>query len=152
MYFIKNPNILADMIVEIYNNNPNAVVYMPKKRTKVKLQYVVNKKDKDENIDNQYKEFVRNFRNIPGNTYIEYDYLTYKNLVLDKINESSIDDSVIKKIGKKFVKNLKGEGINNYNTIKIDKDALKKNILKIRYNNGRKLNNKYLHDDMLISN
>ena len=36
--------------------------------------------------------------------------------------------------------------------IKIDKDALKKNILKIRYNNGRKLNNKYLHDDMFISN
>ena len=36
--------------------------------------------------------------------------------------------------------------------IKIDKDALKINILKIRYNNGRKLNNKYLHDDMIISN
>ena len=36
--------------------------------------------------------------------------------------------------------------------MKIDKDALKKNILKIRYNNGRKLNNKYLHDDMLILN
>ena len=36
--------------------------------------------------------------------------------------------------------------------IKIDKDAVKKNILKIRYNNGRKVNNKYLHDDMIISN
>ena len=36
--------------------------------------------------------------------------------------------------------------------IKIDKDALKKNILKIRYNNGRKLNNKYLHDDMIMNN
>ena len=36
--------------------------------------------------------------------------------------------------------------------IKIDKDALKKSILKIRYNNGRKLNNKYLRDDMIISN
>ena len=36
--------------------------------------------------------------------------------------------------------------------IEIDKDALKKNILKIRYNNGRKLNNKYLHDGMSISN
>ena len=36
--------------------------------------------------------------------------------------------------------------------MKIDKDALKKNILKIRYNNGRKLNNKYLHDDMIVSN
>ena len=36
--------------------------------------------------------------------------------------------------------------------IKIDKNALKKNILKIRYNNGRKLNNKSLSDDMIISN
>ena len=55
-------------------------------------------------------------------------------------------------MGKEFIKNLKGEGINQYRMIKIDKDALKKNILKIRYNNGRKLNNKYLHDDMIISN
>ena len=131
MYFIKNPNILADMIVEIYNNNPNALVYRLKKRTKVKMQYVTNKIDKDENIDYQYKDFVRNFRNIPGNTYIEYDYLTYKNLVLDKINEPGIDDSLIKKIGKKFVEKLEGKGINDYNTIKTDKDALKKNILKM---------------------
>ena len=36
--------------------------------------------------------------------------------------------------------------------IKIDKDALKKNILKLRYNNGRKLNDKYLHHDIIISN
>ena len=36
--------------------------------------------------------------------------------------------------------------------IKIDKDALKKNILKVRYNNGRNLNNKSLHDDVFISN
>ena len=35
MYFIKNPNILADVIVEIYNNSPNAVVYMPKKEQKL---------------------------------------------------------------------------------------------------------------------
>ena len=152
IHYIKNPNILADIIVEIYNKNPNAIVYKPKKRTKVKLQYVVNKIDKDENIDDQYKNFVRAFRNIPGNTYIEYTYQTYKDLVLDKVNQPSIDDSLIKKIGKKFIENLEGKGINDYNTIKIDKDALKKNILKIRYTNGRKLNNKYLHDDMLISN
>ena len=47
---------------------------------------------------------------------------------------------------------MKGQGIDKYKITKIDKDALKKNILKIRYNNGRKLNNKYLHDDMIISN
>ena len=51
-----------------------------------------------------------------------------------------------------MLESLKGEGIDDYNTIKIDTDALKKNILKIRYTNVRKVNSKYLHDDMLISN
>ena len=93
---------------------------------------------------------MNEFINIHKNTYIEYDYETYKNLVLDRINKK--DDSTIKEIGKKFMNNLMGQGIDEYKMIKIDKDALKKNILKIRYNNGRKLNNKYLHDDMIISN
>ena len=158
IYYIKNPNILADKIVEIYDNNPNAKVYNPKnKKNNVKLQNVVNRIDKDQKIGKQYKEFVNEFRNIHKNTYIEYDYQTYKNLVLDKINnEDSNDDSFIKNVGKKvgknFIKKVTGQGINEYKMIKIDKDALKKNILKIRYNNGRKLNNKYLHDDMFISN
>ena len=96
------------------------------------------------------------FRNIHKNTYIEYDYQTYKNLVLDRINKKEVstsnDGNIIKEIGKQFIKNVTGQGINEYKMIKIDKDALKNNILKIRYNNGRKLNNKYLHNDMFISN
>ena len=83
---------------------------------------------------------MREFRNIPGNTDILYDYETYKNLVLDRINNEEVstsnDDSFIKKVGKLFIKNLKGDGINEYKMIKIGKDALKNNILKIRYNNG----------------
>ena len=49
---------------------------------------------------------------------------------------------------------VKGQGNDEYKMIRIGKGALKnlKNILKIRYNNGRKLNNKYLHDDIIISN
>ena len=154
-YFIKNPNILADKIVEIYDNNLNAKVYNPINKDKpVKLQNVINKIDKDEKINKQYKEFVTEFRNIPNNTKIKYDYEIYKNLILDKINdeEEPKDESFITEVGKKTIKNLLGQGINEYKIIKIDKNALKKNILKIRYNNGRKLNNKYLHDDMIISN
>ena len=153
LYYIKNPNILADKIVEIYDNNPNAKPYNPKnKKNNVKLQNVVNRIDKDLKINKQYKEFVNEFRNIHKNTYIEYNYQTYKNLVLDKINNEDSNDGIIKEIGKKFIKNVTGQGVDEYKMIKIDKDALKKNILKIRYNNGRKLNNKYLHDDMFISN
>ena len=157
-YYIKNPNILADKIVEIYEANPNAKPYKLNNKTiKVKLQNVVNRIDNDQKIDKQYKEFVNEFRNITNNTKIEYDNETYKNLVLDRVNnEDSNDGSIVKEIGKevgkKLFKKVTGQGINEYKMIKIDKDALKKNILKIRYNNGRKLNNEYLHDDMLISN
>ena len=43
-----------------------------------------------------------------------------------------------------------GQGLNN---IKIDENALNKNILKIRYLNGRKLNNKLLkHDNKITKN
>ena len=60
MYYIKNPNILSDKIVEIYNANPNSKVYNPKNKTKpVKLQNVVNKIDKDEQITKQYKELFQ---------------------------------------------------------------------------------------------
>ena len=93
---------------------------------------------------------MNEFRNIQKNTSIEYDYQTYKNLILDRINKN--DGIIIKEVGKKFIKSLTGQGVDEYKMIKIDKDTLKKNILKIRYNNGRKLNNKYLHDDMFISN
>ena len=71
IYYIKNPNILADKIVEIYDNNPDSHVFNPKHKDKqVKLQNVVNNIDKDEHINKQYKEFVKEFRNIPNNTKI----------------------------------------------------------------------------------
>ena len=131
MYYMKNTNILADKIVEIYDNNPDSHVFNPKIKDKqVKLQNVVNKIDKDEHINKQYKEFVKEFRNIPNNTKIQYDYQTYKNLVLDRISNEEVstgnDDSFIQEVGKKIIKNLTGQGIDEYKTINIDKDILKK--------------------------
>ena len=94
IYYIKNPNILADKIVEIYDANPNAKVYNPKnKKNNVKQQNVVNRIDNDQKIGKEYKEFVNEFRNIHKNTYIEYDYQTYKNLVLDRINKKEVSTS-----------------------------------------------------------
>ena len=47
---------------------------------------------------------MKEFRNIANNTKIEYDYETYKNLVLAKINnEDSNDGSIVKEIGKNFI-------------------------------------------------
>ena len=84
---------------------------------------VANKIYRDQNIAEKYKEFVLFFRNIPRNSYIVYDYITYKNLVLDKIIESkdeddqeflssSDDTSFLKKFGKEFVKKEEIELIN----------------------------------------
>ena len=106
VYYIKNPNILADKIVEIYNANPNvSVVYPRNKENNVKLQNIVKKIEKCQKIGNHYKEFAKEFRNIHKNTYTEYDYQTYKNLVLDRINKKEVstsnDDSFIKEVGKK---------------------------------------------------
>ena len=105
MHYIKNPNVLANKIVEIYEANPNAKVYTPtNKNNNVKLQNVVNKINKDKNIDEQYKEFVNEFRNISNNTKIEYDYKTYKDLILDRINNEDSNGSFIKKLEKKLLK------------------------------------------------
>ena len=109
IYYIKNPNKLADKIVEIYDANPNAKVYNPKnKKNNVKLQNVVNRIDKDQKIGKQYREFVNEFRNIHKNAYIEYDYQTYQNLVSDRMNKKEVstsnDGSIIKEVGKKFIK------------------------------------------------
>ena len=71
IYYIKNPNVLADKIVEIYDNNPNAKVYNPKNK-KIILQNVINRIYNNQKIDKQYNEFVNEFRNIHKNTYIEY--------------------------------------------------------------------------------
>ena len=49
-YYIKNPNILADKIVEIYTVNSNAKVYTPKKGNNVRLQSVVNKINKEKKL------------------------------------------------------------------------------------------------------
>ena len=88
-----------------YIKNPNANVYNPKNKDKsVKLQNVVNKIDKDDNINVQYKEFVNEFRNITNNTKIKYDYETYKDLILDRINNEDSNGSTIKEIGKKLLK------------------------------------------------
>ena len=75
------------------------------KKNKVRLQNVVNKIDRDDTIGKQYKKFVKEFRNIAGNTKIKYDHQTYKNLVLDRINNEEVstsnDDSIIKKSWKR---------------------------------------------------
>ena len=46
---------------------------------------------------------------------------------------------------------IEQQGKGTLNNIKIDENSLNKNILKIRYLNGRKLNNRLLKNDYEIS-
>ena len=56
IYFIKNSNILADKIVEIYNANPNAsAVYPRNKENNVKIHKLVDKINDDPKIVNNIK-------------------------------------------------------------------------------------------------
>ena len=60
-------------------------------------------------------------------------------------------DKLTSDISKSIIKSVVGEGI--FDKIRVDKDLLKKNILKVRYiKSGRKLNNKLLKEDYKISN
>ena len=96
VYYIKDPNILADKIVEIYDNNLNASPIYPKnKENNVKIHKLVKKINNDPKIGEQYKEFVKEFRNIHKNTFIEYDYQTYKNLILDRIKRKKFQHLMI---------------------------------------------------------
>ena len=81
---------------------------------------MLKKINDDPKIAKQYKEFVKEFRNIYRNTLSEYDYQTYKNLILDRINSEEVstsndnssikevsisnDDSFIKKLEKNLLK------------------------------------------------
>ena len=63
----------------------------------------------------------------------------------------SLKDKLKSGIGKTIIKSVVGEGI--FDKIRIDKDLLKKNILKVRHiKSGRKLNDKLLREDYKISN
>ena len=52
---------------------------------------------------------------------------------------------------KKIISNQDGKGLFHTNEIKINTDLLNKNILCMRYHNGRRLTNKLLKDDYKIS-
>ena len=70
----------------------------------------------------------------------------------DDLKDKPLKDKLKSNIGKTVVRALSGEGL-HFNRIKIDENLLKKNILKVRYNNSnRKINNKFLKEDYQISN
>ena len=128
--FHNNQEIMKsfDNVFKKYN-----IIYKPyKKSDHIKIKYLLDKTESNENIPKKvFYKFDSELRRLRKLTY--------------KLPITYIDEVV--NINNDRV--LEGEGVNN---IKIDQNALNKNILKIRYINNRRLNNKLLNQDYKISN
>ena len=120
------------------------IFYKPRSQTtEVSSQYLLNKLEKSKRVPKDlFQYFDTNLRDKkklnlkfvlrnPNNNHLPNIIVTDED-----------DDNNIVPIEQQ------GQGLNN---IKIDEIALNKNILKIRYLNGRKLNNKLLKHDYKIS-
>ena len=119
--------------------------YKPRsKTTEVSTQYLLNKLEKSKKIPRElFQYFDNNIRNKKKlNVKFKLYYPDDIPLIPDEDDDNEDDNNSITPI-------QQGQG--NLNNIKIDENALNKNILKIRYLNGRKLNNKLLKHDYKIS-
>ena len=116
------------------------LVYKPRSNTKkVNIQYLLNKIEKSKKIPrNLFEYFDTNLKN-KKKLNLKFDIdRQYDNIIETDESEIISDDSIVQSGG-------------NLNNIKINENALDKNILKIRYLNGRKLHNKLLKYDYKIS-
>ena len=153
-YLEEKPNISQYKELYKFNNdldilksfnkvfNDYNLVYKPRSNTKkVNIQYLLNKIEKSKKIPrNLFEYFDTNLKN-KKKLNLKFDIdRQYDNIETDE-SEIISDDSIVPV--------QSGDG--NLNNIKIDEDSLNKNILKIRYLNGRKLNNKLLKYDYKIS-
>ena len=140
------------------------ISYKPRKNSiKVKINYLLGKLEKNKKINhNLFKYFDNNIRNLKKLNYELYfnrnnELYNRENILMEPNNTpsdinidtpSDIDTSSDINIDTSS-DNQTGQGV--LNNIKIDENSLNKNILKIRYLNGRKLNNKLLKHDYKIS-
>ena len=133
------------------------IFYKPRKNSiKVKINYLLGKLEKNKNInDNLFKYFdnnIRNLKKLNHELYFNGNDKLYnrENILTEPSNTdtaSNIDIDTLSNLN--IVPIQEGKGF--LNNIKIDENSLNKNILKIRYLNGRKLNNKLLKHDYKIS-
>ena len=119
------------------------ISYKPRSQTtEVSSQYLLNKLEKSKRVPKDlFQYFVTNLRD-KKKLNLKFVLRNPNNNHLPNIIITDEDDNSIVPIEQQ------GQGLNN---IKIDENSLNKNILKIRYLNGRKLNNKLLKHDYKIS-
>ena len=152
-YPMNNMNDIVMSLNKIFNKYK--ISYKPRKNSiKVKINYLLGKLEKNKNInDDLFKYFddnIRNLKKLNHELYFnENDKLYNRENILMEPNNTTSDIDIDTLSNLNIVPIQKGQGV--LNNIKIDKNSLNKNILKIRYLNGRKLNNKLLKHDYKIS-
>ena len=144
-YTFKNDSDILNSFNKIFTDYD--LSYKPRsKTTEVSTQYLLNKLEKSKKIPKElFQYFDNNLRNKKKlNVKFKLYYPDDIPLIPENIEDDDNEDN-----NNSIVPVQDGQGLNN---IKIDENALNKNILKIRYLNGRKLNNKLLKFDYKISN
>ena len=144
-YTFKNNNDILNSFIKIFNDYE--LSYRPRsKTTEVSTQYLLNKLEKSKKIPKELFQYFDNTLRDKKKLNLKFELHRRDDIPLipeniDVDNEDEDDNNSIVPV-------QDGGSLNN---IKIDKNALNKNILKIRYLNGRKLNNKLLKHDYKIS-
>ena len=148
-YTFKNDNDILNSFNKIFTDYE--LLYKPRsKTTTVSSQYLINKLEKSKKIPKELFQYFDN--NLRDKKKLNLKFKLHRRdnipLIPDDDDEDDEDDEDDDDDNDSIVPVQDGGSLNN---IKIDENALNKNILKIRYLNGRKLNNKLLKHDYKIS-
>ena len=144
-YTFKDNNDILNSFIKIFNDYE--LSYKPRKKTsEVSTQYLLNKLEKSKKIPKELFQYFNNNIRDKKKLNLKFELHRRDNIPLIPENIEDDDDN---EDNDSIVPIQDGRG--TLNNIKIDENALDKNILKIRYLNGRKLNNKLLKNDYKIS-
>ena len=139
-YTFKNDSDILNSFNKIFTDYD--LSYKPRsKTTTVSSQYLLNKLEKSKKIPKELFQYFDNTLRDKKKLNLKFELHKRDNIPLIPENIDDEDDNSITPV-------QDGGSLNN---IKIDENALNKNILKIRYLNGRKLNNKLLKHDYKIT-
>ena len=149
-YTFKNDNDILNSFNKIFTDYE--LIYKPRnKTTTVSSQYLLNKLEKSKKIPKELFQYFDNNLRDKKKLNLKFKLHRRDNIPLipddDDDDEDDEDDD---EDDNNSITPIEQQG-GSLNNIKIDKNALNKNILKIRYLNGRKLNNKLLKHDYKIS-
>ena len=145
-YTFKDNNDILNSFIKIFNDYD--LSYKPRsKTTTVSSQYLLDKLEKSKKIPKELFQYFDNTLRDKKKLNLKFELHRRDNIPLIQEN-IDYDDDDNEDDNNSIVPVQDGGSLNN---IKIDENALNKNILKIRYLNGRKLNNKLLKHDYKIT-